>query len=92
MICKRCGTEIADKALICYRCGTATAGPRVPPPARPPALRRSIGPSVLALIALVLAAAFMTRAPLAAAPRAISWIVIGLAAAAILWRVLGRRP
>jgi uncharacterized integral membrane protein len=24
MICRTCGTEIADKALICYRCGTAT--------------------------------------------------------------------
>jgi len=23
MICKTCGTEIADKALICYRCGTS---------------------------------------------------------------------
>jgi hypothetical protein len=25
MVCRQCGTEIADKALICYRCGTATA-------------------------------------------------------------------
>ena len=33
MICKHCGTEIADKALICYRCGQATAEPRVKPPA-----------------------------------------------------------
>ncbi len=24
MKCRRCGTEIAEKALICYRCGTAT--------------------------------------------------------------------
>jgi hypothetical protein len=32
MICKHCGTEIADKALICYRCGQATAEPRVKPP------------------------------------------------------------
>jgi hypothetical protein len=24
MICKSCGTEIADRALICYKCGTAT--------------------------------------------------------------------
>jgi len=23
MICRTCGTEIADKALICFRCGTA---------------------------------------------------------------------
>jgi uncharacterized membrane protein YvbJ len=32
MICRNCGTEIADKALICYRCGAATAEPRVKPP------------------------------------------------------------
>jgi zinc-ribbon domain len=25
MNCKKCGTEIADKALICYRCGAAVA-------------------------------------------------------------------
>ena len=41
MICRNCGTEIADKALICYRCGTATTEPRVrrrqrSTPGRPP--------------------------------------------------------
>lgn len=33
MTCRTCGTDIAANALICYRCGTATAEPRVPPPA-----------------------------------------------------------
>jgi hypothetical protein len=27
MMCRSCGTEIADKAIICYRCGAATADP-----------------------------------------------------------------
>jgi hypothetical protein len=27
MVCRQCGTEIADKALICYRCGAATTDP-----------------------------------------------------------------
>jgi hypothetical protein len=31
MICKSCGTEIADKALVCYRCGQATFESRVKP-------------------------------------------------------------
>jgi hypothetical protein len=31
MVCRRCGTEIADKALICYRCGTATTEPLYKP-------------------------------------------------------------
>ena len=58
MICKHCGTEIADKALICYRCGSATTEPRVKPPADGPLFdrpRRSRLPSVLLAIAVVLA-------------------------------------
>ena len=27
MICRHCGTEIADKAIVCYRCGTGTTEP-----------------------------------------------------------------
>ena len=58
MICKHCGTEIADKALICYRCGNATTDPRIKPPAegslfeRP---RRSRLPVVAIVILIVLA-------------------------------------
>ena len=40
MICKHCGTEIADKALICYRCGNATTEPRIKPPAESPLFER----------------------------------------------------
>jgi len=39
MICKTCGTEIADKALICFRCGAAVTEavtkPYVPKKKRP---------------------------------------------------------
>ena len=28
MVCRKCGTEIAAKAIICYKCGTARAEPR----------------------------------------------------------------
>jgi len=58
MLCKHCGTEIADKALICYKCGHATTEPRIKPPAdgplfaRPP---RSPVPMVLVVILLILA-------------------------------------
>ncbi len=27
MTCRKCGTQIAAKAIICYKCGTATAEP-----------------------------------------------------------------
>ena len=41
MKCRSCGTEIADNALICYRCGTATAEPKIKPPAARPRGGRS---------------------------------------------------
>jgi uncharacterized membrane protein YvbJ len=58
MICKHCGTEIADKALICYRCGHATTEPRVKPPADGPLFdrpRRPRLPIVAAVILVILA-------------------------------------
>jgi len=27
MLCRSCGTEISEKALICFRCGAATTDP-----------------------------------------------------------------
>ena len=53
MLCKYCGTEIADKALICYRCGNATTEPRIKPPAEGPLFerpRRSRMPVVIAVL------------------------------------------
>jgi hypothetical protein len=58
MICKHCGTEIADKALICYRCGHATTEPRVKPPADGPLFdrpRRSSLPMIVLIILIVVA-------------------------------------
>ena len=64
MICKHCGTEIADRALICYKCGNATTEPRVKPPSDGPLFdrpRRSPLPVVvivLIVIAVILLAWF----------------------------------
>lgn len=49
MICRNCGTEIADKAIICYRCGTATTDPV----RKPAEIRRQRG-NLLPLVALIL--------------------------------------
>jgi hypothetical protein len=60
MICKNCGTEIADKAIICYRCGTATTDP-----VRKPVVVRSRrgGPfSLVSVVLLVLLALFLGQA------------------------------
>ena len=45
MICKHCGTEIADKALICFRCGNATTDPvaEAPSPVRRPSVAGTDG-------------------------------------------------
>jgi Flp pilus assembly protein TadB len=89
MICKHCGTEIADKALVCYRCGRATAEPRVQP-GRPPAARSPI-PMVAALAVLILSALFMARAASGELPRAVSYVVAGLAVVVLVWWIARRR-
>jgi hypothetical protein len=65
MICKYCGTEISDKALICYRCGSATMEPRIKPPAEGPLFerpRRSPVPIlIVVLIVLALLAVWLLR-------------------------------
>jgi hypothetical protein len=91
MQCRQCGTEIADKALICFRCGTATAEPRVKPPAagRPP--RRSPLLAFVALLALVVGGLFMSQATYGEVPPAVGYVVAGLAALVLVWRIAIRR-
>jgi uncharacterized membrane protein YvbJ len=58
MICKYCGTEIADRALICYKCGHATTEPRIKPPDESSLFekpRRSRLPMVVIIVLIVLA-------------------------------------
>jgi hypothetical protein len=52
MMCRNCGTEIADKALICYRCGTATTEARYQPV--PIRNRRITSGSLIAAVVLML--------------------------------------
>jgi hypothetical protein len=57
MLCRNCGTEIADKAIVCYRCGAGTADPvRRPAAVRP---RRGRALSAAALVLLVLLGLFL---------------------------------
>ncbi len=89
MICKQCGTEIADKALVCYRCGAATFEPHVRTGGE--GRRGSRVPVVAALLLLVLAALFMAQAASGQTPRLLSWIVAGLAAIVLVWQWWRRR-
>ena len=49
MLCRSCGTEIADKAIVCYRCGAGTTDP-----VRKPAAVRQRRGRLLPLVALAL--------------------------------------
>lgn len=91
MRCRKCGTEIADNALICYRCGTAVEELPSVPPTRGRRRVGRLGPAV-ALIVLVLAALFLGRAIGPELPRAISWTMLTLAAIVVgLWIRARRR-
>lgn len=50
VICRNCGTEIADKAIVCYRCGTGTTEPV----RKPVAIRKRRSPLLPVVIVLVL--------------------------------------
>jgi hypothetical protein len=89
MICKHCGTEIADKALVCYRCGHATFEPQVRPGQAPK--RQSGLAGAAALLVLILGALYMGQAAAGEAPRLLSWVVAGLAAIFLAWHFWRRR-
>lgn len=91
MICKSCGTEIADKALICYRCGTPTSSPArvTPAPARQSPARNLL--AVITLLVLIVAALFMGWAGRYELPPAVSYTIAAVAAVLLVWRVARRR-
>jgi hypothetical protein len=60
MVCRHCGTEIADKAIICFRCGAGTTEPV----RRPQPVRKTRSPilSFVAIVLLVLIALYLGQA------------------------------
>jgi len=92
VICRQCGTEISDKAIVCYRCGHATSAPA---DERPSAGRRAgtqpVWLAVTALLVLVAGGLFMARAASGQLPASVSYAVAALAAVVLVWRILRRR-
>jgi hypothetical protein len=87
MLCKHCGTEIADKAIICYRCGVGTTEPV----RQPAAVRRRPRPlfSFLTVVLLLVAALFMGQASRTATTPGTFQVIAGvLVAATILLLVI----
>jgi protein-S-isoprenylcysteine O-methyltransferase Ste14 len=91
MICKNCGTEIADKALICFRCGTATFEAKRQPAVIGGGQSRMRGLIVVVgLVVLILAAIFLGQAQTNTVPEWVRWTIIVLAVIVLLWRIFLR--
>ena len=93
MLCKHCGTEIADKAIVCYRCGAGTTDPvrqAVP-------LKRRGSPllSFVTVLLLLLLALYMGQASRTAADptrlQTVAGVLVGVAIMILILRVLRRR-
>jgi hypothetical protein len=95
MICRNCGTEIADKAIVCYRCGAGTTDP-VRKPAVVQARRGRLLPLV-ALVLLVLLALYLGQAgrlapvPLSSGYQVAAGICVAVAIVIVMIRIARRR-
>jgi len=92
MLCRACGTEIADKAIVCYRCGAVTASPRQavaagPRRGRPAALRAAAAIAVLVAAGVLL----VPRVP-AGAPRLLAFAGLALVTLLVVRFVIRARP
>ena len=91
-MCRQCGAEIADKAIVCYKCGTATTEAVYKAPGAAPPTPRSSW--IMIVVAVVLLAAFVAYTNLAApgqSPRAFSEIVVAIAVTIVVLRAIVRR-
>ena len=91
MLCRTCGIEIADKALICYRCGTATTEPKFKPAAAPRPSAVLLVASALALALLAGLALYMGGTPSGDTPRYAAWAAAVALVVVVLWAVARRR-
>jgi len=95
MLCRHCGTEIADKAIICYRCGAATTDPvRKPAAVR---TRRSGLFSLVGLVLLVVLGLFLGQAGRSMDAGRGTWleavaaVCVGAALVLLILRIIRRR-
>ena len=93
MLCRHCGTEIADKAIICYRCGAGTTDPVRQPARVAPGRSPLLG--FVAIAVLLLLGLYMGQASRAAADPGQYQIIAGVLVAAALvlfiFRIVRRR-
>jgi hypothetical protein len=90
VICRKCGTEIAAKALICYRCGAATTEPLFKPAASKGRSALVIA-TLLAIALLVSVAAYIGRTPAGETSHLLSWVAVAAAVVIVALRAYARR-
>src|SRR5882672_1295307 len=91
MICRKCGTEIADKALVCYRCGTATTEAKFKPAAQPRAAQRTVFIVVMIAIALIALTTAYVEFSRGAQTGAVSGMAVAAALLIVVVRAVARR-
>jgi len=93
MLCRHCGTEIADKAIVCYRCGAGTTDPVRQPARITPKSSRLFG--FVAVAVLLLLGLYMGQASRTAAEPGVYQLLAGALVAAALvvfiFRIVRRR-
>lgn len=94
MICRHCGTEIADKAIVCYRCGAGTTDPV----RQPAAVRRQRGRALplVALVLLILLGLYLGQAGQTILPEGRAYglgagLAIAMAIVVLIVRIIRRR-
>jgi hypothetical protein len=92
MLCRNCGIEIADKAIVCYRCGTATTEPKF----KPAPLTETGGWTVQRFLLIVLALLVIADAVLwfegTDRLRLLAWVATAIVAAGLIAVRYARRP
>ena len=92
MNCRKCGAEIADKAIVCYKCGTATTEAKFKAPAaRPSRSGTDRLVNILAIVLLALSALYMARVATVGAPDGLRWVILVLAVVVVAYRLRARR-
>jgi len=91
MQCRKCGAEIADKALICYRCGTATTEARYQPALPRSSSRSGLIATVIALALIVMLFVVVGRVATGDTSSYVRVAAVALAVAIVALRAYARR-
>ena len=91
MQCRKCGTEIADKALICYKCGTATTEAKYQPPPARSSSRFGLIATVIAIVLIVVMFVVMGRVATGETSQWLRAAAVAVAVVIVALRAYARR-